>query len=95
MRRAGLLLLVLCSLCCGPTYYTISIERAEDALQRADADHASWFAPYEYHHARARLRKAREEAAESSYEDAIRLARASERYSERAIAVSSRQRGPR
>ena len=64
---------------------------AESALERARRDQAKQRAPFEYHSAVAYLEKAREQAVDGQYEDAIRFAQASRVYAERAMArVSSR-----
>jgi hypothetical protein len=58
--------------------------------QAKEAD-AEEHAPYEYHYARVHLEKAREEAAEASYEDAIRFAETAEEYGKKARDLSRRR----
>ncbi len=77
---------------CGPTLYTLDIAAAERAFEQAKTESAKTYAPYEYHYAEVHLRKARQEAAEASYEDAIRYADVAERYSHRARVIASRRR---
>jgi hypothetical protein len=77
---------------CGPTLYAMEIAAAERALEQAKTESARSYAPYELHYAEANLRKAKQEAAEASYEDAIRYADVAERYSHRARIIASRKR---
>lgn len=77
---------------CGPTLYTIDIAAAERAFEQARTESAKAYAPYEFHYAEMHLRKARQEALEASYEDAIRYADIAERYSHRARIIASRKR---
>ncbi len=64
---------------CGPSLYTFNIIPASSAVEQAAQANAAEHAPYEYFTARTYLDKAREEAAEANYQDAIRF---SERASE-------------
>ncbi len=78
---------------CGPVFYTGSFLPAARAVEQAREADAAEHAPYEFHYAEAHLRKAREEAAESSYEDAIRYAEIAEEFGTRAreLAVERRR----
>ena len=94
-RRApcvSLMALLFLAAGCGPTLYTINMLSAERAVDRAREENARWYAPYEFHFAEAHLTKAREEAAEASFEDAIRFAKTAETYSLKAIEIAERQR---
>ncbi|HEX7480913.1 MAG TPA: DUF4398 domain-containing protein [Polyangiales bacterium] len=75
---------------CGPVTYAVDIAAAERAVVVARASNASYYAPYELSFAEAHLEKAREEAAEGAYEDAIDLATAAEAYGRRALDLSTR-----
>lgn len=77
---------------CGPTLYTLDISSAERAFEQARTESARTYAPYEFHYAEVHLQMARREAAEASYEDAIRYADVAERYSHRARVIASRKR---
>lgn len=77
---------------CGPALYISSIRSAEQKLEQARDENARWYAPYEYHYAEAHLQQAREEAAESSFEDAIRYAKTARDFSERALSITQRKR---
>lgn len=77
---------------CGPALYTVELADAERAFEEARTESAKTYAPYEYHYAEVHLQQARREAAEASYEDAIRYAGVAERYSERARIIASRKR---
>ena len=88
-------LLLLCAsglvLGCGPTFYTVHILPAARAVEEAREADAAEHAPYEYHYADAHLRKAREEAAEASYQDAIRYAEQAEEYGTKARDLARRR----
>ena len=77
---------------CGPVLFTTRIDAAERKLQQARDENARWYAPYEYYYAEAHLEKARTEAAEASYEDALRYARTAEQYSVRALQITAHKR---
>ncbi|MGD8862002.1 MAG: DUF4398 domain-containing protein [Myxococcales bacterium] len=85
-------LLSLAATGCGPALYLQSIDDAEDRLQLARQENARWYAPYEFYFAQAHLDKAREEAAEGAYEDAIRYARTATDFSSRAIEITETRR---
>jgi hypothetical protein len=65
---------------------------AEHRLEGAREENARWYAPYEYYFAEVHLAKAREEAAEASYEEAIRYAKTASEFSERALEIARRKR---
>jgi hypothetical protein len=77
---------------CGPALYTASIRSAEQKLQQARDENARWYAPYEYYYAEVHLRQAQTEAAEASFEDAIRYAKTARDFSERALQIAQRRR---
>lgn len=64
-------------------------------LAQVRTENARFYAPYEYYAAHAYLEKAREEALEGGYEDAVRFARRAARLGQRAIDVSRRSKGAR
>jgi hypothetical protein len=94
VARSSMLLSLLCLAAtgCGPALYIQSIDEAEDRVQLARQENARWYAPYEYQFALAHLEKAREEAAEGAYEDAIRYARTATDFSSRAIEITETRR---
>jgi len=65
---------------CGPALYTINIMPGARAVEQAREAGAPEHAPYEYYYAEAHLSKAREEAAEASYQDAVRYAEIAEEF---------------
>jgi len=77
---------------CGPSLYTAEMTAAQAQVERARKEAARWYAPYEYYFAQAHLAKAREEAAEASYEEAIRFARTAGEFGERALQIARRRR---
>jgi hypothetical protein len=77
---------------CGPALYTASIRSAEEKLDEARDENARWYAPYEYYYAEAHLKQARFEAAEASFEDAVRYAKTARDFSERALDIAQRKR---
>ncbi len=79
------------SLGCGPVLYTTDVSDAAERLERARSAGAANHAPYEYYYADACLEKAQEEAAEASYEDAVKYARAAEELASRARSLSRRR----
>jgi hypothetical protein len=78
---------------CGPALYTASIRSAEQKLREARDENARWYAPYEYYYAEAHLKQARFEAAEASFEDAVRYAKTARDFGERALQIAQRRRG--
>ncbi len=79
---------------CGPSLYLRALRPAARAMERAEAAGARERAPYEYWFALAHLDKAREEAAESEYQDATDHARVAREYAERAEAVCAGEAAP-
>jgi hypothetical protein len=77
---------------CGPALYTASIRSAEEKLDEARDENARWYAPYEYYYAEAHLKQAQFEAAEASFEDAIRYAKTARDFGERALDIAQRKR---
>jgi hypothetical protein len=75
---------------CGNALYAVRVTRASEELARAEQLDAARKAPYEYYYALEHLRKARTEAAEADYGDAIALAIAAYDYASRAIQVAQR-----
>ncbi len=63
---------------CGPALYLVNISGAAGAVEEARAVGAPTQAPYEYYLAESHLQKAREEAAEANYQDAIHFASVAE-----------------
>ncbi|MDH5675719.1 MAG: DUF4398 domain-containing protein [Myxococcales bacterium] len=78
---------------CGPALYTAAEADAAAALERAEEADGARLAPYDLHYAAAHLEKAREEAAEAHYEDALRFARQAKQSADEALARSTRNRG--
>jgi len=78
---------------CGPIHYTSNIIAAETALEEARDGNARRQAAYEFYSAEVYLEKAREEAAEGQYEDAIRFADAATSYAQQALQVAMRKDG--
>jgi uncharacterized protein DUF4398 len=75
---------------CGPSLYAVRIAQASDELARAEQLDAARKAPYEYHFALEHLRKARTEAAEADFGDALQLASQARQYASRAVQVAQR-----
>jgi hypothetical protein len=75
---------------CGNAIYALRITRAADEVARAEQLDAARRAPYEYHYAVEHLRKARTEARQADFADAIRLALIAREYASRAVQVAQR-----
>lgn len=73
---------------CGNAIYAARITQASEELARAEQLGAEARAPYEYHYALEHLRKARSEAMEADYGQAIELARVAFDYASRAVQVA-------
>ena len=69
-----LLVLGATSTGCGAVVYTADVISAGSVVAEAEAAGAAELSPYEFYAAREYLTKAREEASEAAYEDAIRFA---------------------
>jgi hypothetical protein len=78
---------------CGPVSYTVEAGNAERGVAAARAGNAAYYAAYELYFAEAELSKAREEAAQGAYEDAIHLVQVAQAYAKRALDLGSRQGG--
>jgi len=76
---------------CGPTLYSFNIIPASQAVGEAEQANAAEHAPYEYFYARSYLDKAREEAAEANYQDAIRFAEQANEFGTKARDLSRRR----
>jgi len=76
---------------CGPTFYTINTIPAASAVAEAEEAGAVENAPYEYWYAHEHLMKAREEASEASYEDAVRYAEMAEEFGSKARELARRR----
>lgn len=91
LSRFAVFVVIAASAGCAPAIYAARVGPASRALERARLADAPNLAPYEYYYAEAFLHKAREDAGEAAYQDAIayaRIARASaEEARERATAV--------
>lgn len=76
---------------CGPLIYAANIAPASRAVERAREAEAPRYAPYEFYLAEAHLHKAREEAGEAAYQDAVDYARVAEARADEALELA-RQR---
>lgn len=97
-RRARIALLVAAGVSfvgCGNAAYSFEILRAERRIEEARELKAEERAPYEYYYARAHYEKARTEAAEADYGDAIDFASTSSDYATQAIKKSRAAQGAR
>ena len=90
VTRLSLMVLVFTCGACGPVTYAIDARSAEDIVTKARAEYADYYAPYELHFAEAQLAKAREEAAQGHYEDALDMVSVAEAYGRRALERSAR-----
>jgi hypothetical protein len=88
IRAVVALLLLMGTTACGNAIYAARITQASEELARAEQLGAEARAPYEYHYAVEHLRKARSEAMEADYGDAIALARVAYDYANRAVQVA-------
>ena len=77
---------------CGPVEYLSQVSsRAAAALAQAERAEAPRLAPYEYTQAREYLHKAREEAGQSSFENAAAYGRRAEEMAGKARALAREQ----
>lgn len=83
-----LLCLALLTASCGNTFFVVYSSSATNKLEEARELGAEEYASYEYWMAHEYLVKARSEAAEADYSDAINLARESEEFSDKAIQLA-------
>ncbi len=77
---------------CGHGLFAIHERNAASKLVEARELGAPDLAAYEYYYAEAHLEKAKQEAAEADYGDAIDLAETSEKYAEKAVELSRKAR---
>jgi hypothetical protein len=75
---------------CGNAIYAVRISQASDEVARAEQLGAARRAPYEYQFALEHLEKARSEALEADYGDAIALAEVAHEYARRAVQLAQR-----
>lgn len=73
---------------CGNSLYALRVNAAAAKLEEARELGAEQYATYEYYLAKEHLEKARTEASEADYGDAIELAGLSEEYAEKAIQLA-------
>jgi hypothetical protein len=73
---------------CGNTLYVFRVNAASNKIEEAKELGAEKLAPYEYYFASEHLNKARTEAAEADYSDAINFAEIAEEHAEKAIRLS-------
>lgn len=73
---------------CGNAIYAIQVNAASSKVEEAHELGAEQYAPYEYYFAKEHLEKARTEASEADYSDAIDLAETSEEYADKAIRLA-------
>ena len=90
-RVLGAALLSLIIFGCGPTLYAVNAGSASGVIEEARHAGAPEHAPYEYYYAAEHLQKAREEAAEANYEDAVRFAGVAEEYGTKARDLARRR----
>jgi hypothetical protein len=86
----SLVVIAIESSACGPVTYAIDARSAEEIVAQARTENADYYAPYELYFAEAQLAKAREEAAEGHYEDALEMVSVAEAYGRRALERSAR-----
>jgi hypothetical protein len=84
MGRAALCCSVLILGGCGGTFYAAKVGKVSSELELAQRAGATEAAPYEYYFAEAHLQKARTEAAEADYGDALSLLDEAEAYTRHA-----------
>lgn len=90
-RVLGVALLSLILFGCGPVLYAVNAGPASGVIEEARAAGAPEHAPYEFYYAAENLRKAREEAAEANYEDAVNFASIAEEYGTKARDLARRR----
>jgi hypothetical protein len=73
---------------CGNAVYVFRVNAASNKLAEARELGAEKLAPYEYYFASEHLTKARTEASEADYSDAINFAEVIEEYADKAIRLS-------
>lgn len=90
-RTLSLVVLSVAVFGCGPTLYAVNASPAAQVIEQAREAGAGEHAPYEYHYAHENLAKAREEAAEANYQDAIRFAELAQEYGNKALDLARRR----
>ncbi len=80
--------LLLGSTGCGNAIYVMQINSASSRHEEARELGAEQLAPYDYYYAEEHLKKARQEAAEADYGDAIKLASAAEEHAAKAAKLA-------
>lgn len=76
---------------CGPSLYSFNAIPAAQVVEEAEQAGAAERAPYEYYLAREYLDKAREEASEANYQDAVELAERARELGENARDTARRR----
>lgn len=88
LARSLTLLIALTLVGCGNAIYAIEANSAASKLEEAHELGAEQYATYEYYMAKEHLEKARTEAAEADYGDAIDLSSDAEKYADKAITLA-------
>jgi hypothetical protein len=89
----GLGVALLGSVGCGNAIYVMQVNSASTRLEEAREIGAEQLAPYDYYYAEEHLKKARQEAAEADYGDAIKLASAAEEHAAKAVKLAREAKG--
>ena len=84
----GLGSLLLGSVGCGNAIYVMQVNSASSRVEEARELGAEQLAPYDYYYAEEHLKKARQEAAEADYGDAIKLASSAEEHAAKAAKLA-------
>jgi hypothetical protein len=77
---------------CGNAIYVMQVNSASSRVEEAREIGAEQLAPYDYYYAEEHLKKARQEAAEADYGDAIKLASAAEEHAAKAVKLAREAR---
>jgi hypothetical protein len=88
--RGAALAGLLVSSSCGNTLYATRVTQASQELARAEQLDAARRAPYDYYYALEHLKKARSEAGEADYSDAVALAEKAYQHANRAVQIAQR-----
>jgi hypothetical protein len=88
LATAGVVVGVGATTACGNAIYAVQANTASSRLEEARELRAEELAPFEYTMAAQHLEKARSEAAEADYGDAIVFAEVCEEYADKAIRIS-------
>jgi len=81
-------LVLLGAVGCGNAIYVMQVNSASSRVEEARELGAEQLAPYDYYYAEEHLKKARQEAAEADYGDAIKLASAAEEHAAKAAKLA-------